>query len=140
MPPLMGAGAFVMVELTGIPYEKIIIASFFPALLFFFTVWVGINFYASIYNLKPLSMEETPKKKDVLYTFIFFFIPFITLLTFMFLGFTPQFSASIAILISFLLLFFNLKKIFDLKMGTERFCSACNFCGQQISLLAAIIL
>ena len=35
MPPLMGAGAFVMVELTGIPYDEIIVAAFLPALLFF---------------------------------------------------------------------------------------------------------
>ena len=54
MPPLMGAGAFVMVELTGIPYDEIIVAAFLPALLFFFTVWIGINFYSGIYNLKPI--------------------------------------------------------------------------------------
>ena len=36
MPPLMGAGAFVMVELTGIPYSDIIIAASLPALLYFF--------------------------------------------------------------------------------------------------------
>ena len=35
MPPLMGAGAFVMVELTGIPYSDIIIAASLPALLYF---------------------------------------------------------------------------------------------------------
>ena len=45
MPPLMGAGAFVMVELTGVSYDKIIIAAILPAILIFFAVWVGINFY-----------------------------------------------------------------------------------------------
>ena len=54
MPPLMGAGAFVMVELTGIPYNQIILAALLPAILFFFTVWVGINFYSKNYNLKPI--------------------------------------------------------------------------------------
>ena len=51
MPPLMGAGAFVMVELTGIPYNQIIVAALLPALLFFFTVCVGIDFYSNELNL-----------------------------------------------------------------------------------------
>ncbi len=140
MPPLMGAGAFVMVELTGIPYDEIIVAAFLPALLFFFTVWIGINFYSSIYNLKPLPEKDTPNKKLVFLTFIFFLIPFFVLLFFMFSGFTPQFSASIAILLSFLLLFFNLNTKFDFSIGFDRFKKACNLCGKQISLIASIIL
>ena len=140
MPPLMGAGAFVMVELTGIPYNEIIVAAFLPALLFFFTVWIGINFYSGIYNLKPLPEKDTPNKKLVIFTFIFFLVPFFILLFFMFSGFTPQFSASIAILLSFVLLFFNLNTKFDIKVGFDRFKKACNLCGKQISLIASIIL
>ena len=140
MPPLMGAGAFVMVELTSIPYDEIIVAAFLPALLFFFTVWIGINFYSGIYNLKPLPEKDTPNKKLVIFTFIFFLVPFFILLFFMFSGFTPQFSASIAILFSFVLLFFNLNTKFDIKIGFDRFKKACNLCGKQISLIASIIL
>ena len=140
MPPLMGAGAFVMVELTGIPYDEIIVAAFLPALLFFFTVWIGINFYSGIYNLKPLPEKDTPNKKLVFFTFIFFLVPFFILLVFMFSGFTPQFSASIAILLSFVLLFFNLNTKFDIMIGFDRFKKACNLCGKQISLIASIIL
>ena len=58
MPPLMGAGAFVMVELTGIPYTGIMAASFFPAVLFFLTVWVGINAFASKMELKSLESDQ----------------------------------------------------------------------------------
>ena len=140
MPPLMGAGAFVMVELTGIPYDEIIVAAFLPALLFFFTVWIGINFYSGIYNLKPMPEKDAPNKKLVFFTFIFFLVPFFILLFFMFSGFTPQFSASIAILLSFVLLFFNLNTKFDIKVGFDRFKKACNLCGKQISLIASIIL
>nr|WP_317938813.1 TRAP transporter large permease subunit [Sulfitobacter pontiacus] len=46
MPPLMGAGAFVMVELTGVPYTGIMAAAALPALLYFVAVWMGINTYA----------------------------------------------------------------------------------------------
>lgn len=54
MPPLMGAGAFVMVELTGVPYTDIMAAAILPALLYFFAVWVGINAY-TLYSQIPSS-------------------------------------------------------------------------------------
>ena len=103
MPPLMGAGAFVMVELTGVPYNQIILAALLPAILFFFAVWVGIDFYSQKYDLKPINKENLPKKSLVLLTSIFFFIPFSVLLIFMYIGFTPQYSAAVAILVSFFL-------------------------------------
>jgi len=46
MPPLMGAGAFIMAELLGVKYSAIMSAAIFPAILFFFTVWIGIDVFA----------------------------------------------------------------------------------------------
>lgn len=140
MPPLMGAGAFVMVELTGIPYNQIIVAALLPALLFFFTVWVGIDFYSKELNLKPINKESLPKKSIVLITSIFFIIPFTVLLLFMYLGFTPQYSASIAILAALVLLFFNMNNGFDFQLGINRISKACISAGNQISLIGSIIL
>ena len=140
MPPLMGAGAFVMVELTGIPYNQIILAALLPAILFFFAVWVGIDFYAKKYDLKPIDQKYLPRKSIVLITSFFFLIPFSILLIFMFIGFTPQYAASVAILASFLLLFFNLDNGFNFKLGLNRFFSACTSSGKQISLIGSIIL
>ena len=140
MPPLMGAGAFVMVELTGVPYNKIILAALLPAILFFLAVWVGIDFYSKKYNLKPINKENLPKKSLVLLTSIFFFIPFSVLLIFMYIGFTPQYSAAVAILVSFFLLFFNIDNGFNFKIGLNRFFKACISSGSQISLIGSIIL
>ena len=140
MPPLMGAGAFVMVELTGVPYNKIILAALLPAILFFFAVWVGIDFYSKKYDLKPINKENLPKKSLVLLTSIFFFIPFSVLLIFMYIGFTPQYSAAVAILVSFFLLFFNIDNGFNFKIGLNRFFKACISSGSQISLIGSIIL
>ena len=140
MPPLMGAGAFVMVELTGIPYNQIILAALLPAILFFFAVWVGIDFYSKKYNLKPIHAKFLPRRSIVVITSCFFLIPFSTLLIFMFIGFTPQYSASVAILASFLLLFFNLDNGFDFNLGLKRFFNACSSSGKQISLIGSIIL
>ena len=140
MPPLMGAGAFVMVELTGVPYNQIILAALLPAILFFFAVWVGIDFYSKKYDLKPINKENLPKNSLVLLTSIFFFIPFSVLLIFMYIGFTPQYSAAVAILVSFFLLFFNIDNGFNFKIGLNRFFKACISSGSQISLIGSIIL
>ena len=43
MPPIMGAGGFIMAELTGIPYPKIMLIALFPALMYFFSVFVMIH-------------------------------------------------------------------------------------------------
>ncbi len=140
MPPLMGAGAFVMVELTGVPYDKIIIAALLPAILFFFAVWVGINFYCKIYNLKPMKKDNLPDIRTVIITSLFFLIPFSILLSLMFSGFTPQYSASVSILAAFILLFFNIKNIFNFQLGASRFFEACVASGRQISLIGSIII
>src|SRR6056300_724432 len=140
MPPLMGAGAFVMVELTGVPYDKIIIAALLPALLFFFTVWVGINFYCRIYNLKPIESHNLQNIRIVFITSLFFLIPFFILLLLMYLGFTPQYAAAVAILAATLLLFINGSMAISLGSGMTRICDAAIMAGGQIAMIASIIL
>ena len=140
MPPLMGAGAFVMVELTGIPYEKIILAALLPAILYFWTVWVGVNQYADKYDLKPYTADMLPARSVVIKTALFFFIPFSVLLTVMFSGYTPQFAAAIAILSAAFLLVIGLDFRFDLRRTSKRFVDASLFSGQQVAMIASIIL
>jgi TRAP transporter 4TM/12TM fusion protein len=141
MPPLMGAGAFVMVELTGIPYTEIMSASLLPALLFFFTVWIGINAFSSRMELKAVDEIDRPAAKTVWITAMFFFIPFLILLERMFLGrYTPQFAACVAILAASLLLILNAKMEISLKRALLRLQSVCINSGRQIAMIASIII
>ena len=141
MPPLMGAGAFVMVELTGIPYTGIMAASFFPAVLFFLTVWVGINAFASRMELKSLESEQQPSMRKVWITMIFFAVPFFILLERMLHGqYTPQFSACIAMLAALLLLLWDDTLSLSLSRTSSRLRSVCLNAGKQVSLIASIIL
>jgi len=141
MPPLMGAGAFVMVELTGIPYTEIMSASLLPALLFFFTVWIGINAFSSRMELKAVDEIDRPAAKTVWITAMFFFIPFLILLERMFLGrYTPQFAACVAILAASLLLILNAKMEISLKHALLRLQSVCINSGRQIAMIASIII
>ena len=141
MPPLMGAGAFVMVELTGVPYIKIMEAALLPAILYFVAVWVGINAFAHRYELKGLPVNEQPSVKRVLVTTAFFVLPFSILIGAMFgPGFTPQYAASWAILAAALLLFLDGRLTFDTQRTLERFKNVFVGAGQQVSTIASIII
>ena len=141
MPPLMGAGAFVMVELTGIPYTEIMSAALLPAILFFFTVWIGINAFASRMELKGIDEVDRPSAKTVWVTAMFFFIPFLILLERMFLGrYTPQFAACVAILAASVLLILNAKMEVSVKRALLRLQAVCINSGRQIGMIASIII
>jgi TRAP transporter 4TM/12TM fusion protein len=140
MPPLMGAGAFVMVELTGIPYADIIVAAALPALLYFFAVWIGVDIYALRFGLRPLNNDARPAVRTVLITASFFLIPFSVLLIVMYIGFTPQYAAAVAILAATLLLFINGSMAISLGSGMTRICDAAVMAGGQIAMIASIIL
>ncbi|VAW24369.1 TRAP-type uncharacterized transport system, fused permease component [hydrothermal vent metagenome] len=141
MPPLMGAGVFVMVELTGVPYKEIMAAALLPAILYFFTVWVGINAYSTRYNLKPVARDQQPDMHKVLITAAFFAVPFVVLLGLMFLGdFTPQYAAAGAILVGLILLFLDAGLTFDTKRTLDRLQEVALAAGRQIAIIASIIL
>jgi len=140
MPPLMGAGAFIMVELTGIPYTDIILAAAIPALLYFFTVWIGVNRYADLFDLKPVDISDQPNRFELLITVAFFAIPFVVLLWLMFSGYTPQYAAALAAVVAVCLLFSGSDSRIDLNRGFERLGQAMIISGRQISMIASIIL
>jgi len=141
MPPLMGAGAFVMVELTGVPYTSIMAAALLPAILYFATVWVGINAFASRHELKPLPEKDRPSTRAVLITSGFFLVPFAVLMERMFIGgYTPQYAAASAIIAAFLLLPFDVNLRFNLKRTLSRLERVVITAGEQIAVIASIIL
>jgi len=141
MPPLMGAGAFVMVELTGHPYSEIMVAALPPAILYFLAVWIGINAYAGRYDLPGLPDEDRPTLRAVVITSAFFLVPFTVLLWGMFGGgYTPQYAACIALLAGAALLFLDAGLTFDLRRSRDRYIDVCLNAGRQISMIASIIL
>ncbi|WP_249975350.1 TRAP transporter permease [Vreelandella olivaria] len=141
MPPLMGAGAFVMVELTGTPYTQIMAAATLPAVLYFLTVWVGINAYATRHDLQPVDASERPDGKEVLITSLFFAVPFVLLLERIFNGgYTPQYAASVAIFAGIVLLLFDVTLRFSLRGFGVRLADAAVTAGRQIAVIGAIII
>ncbi|HAD99964.1 MAG TPA: TRAP transporter permease DctM/Q [Rhodospirillaceae bacterium] len=141
MPPLMGAGAFVMVELTGTPYTEIMAAALLPAFLYFAACWIGIDAFSMRYKLEGLPKDQQPGLRPVLITAAFFMVPFTVLLWFMFYaGFTPQYAACLAILAGAVLLLLDAKLSFSGPRTIDRIISVCLTAGQQIATIASIIL
>jgi TRAP transporter 4TM/12TM fusion protein len=141
MPPLMGAGAFVMVELTSTPYTAIMAAAALPALLFFVAVWFGVDGFANRYDLKGMGDEARIPVRTLVITGLFFLVPFAVLMERLFLGgYTAQYAAALAILTAAVLLLFNASGIAPVQQIMQRFSSAIITTGQQIAMIAAIIL
>lgn len=140
MPPLMGAGAFVMVELTATPYTQIMGAAFLPALLYFWAVWTGINAYATRFTLHGLAKEDHPAARDVIVTSLFFLVPFTLLLLGMFWwGFTPQYAACLAIVAGALLLCIDGQLSFNWARTSGRIALALLTASRQVAMIASII-
>ena len=141
MPPLMGAGAFVMVELTGVPYVDIMGAALLPAILYFFAVWIGINAFASRHKLPPIAAADRPSARDVAITAAFFLVPFTVLMWGMFgLRLTPQYAAAMAILTGAAMLMIDARLRFDWGRTVQRIEQACLTAGKQVAMIASIIL
>lgn len=66
LPPILGAAAFIMASITGISYVDIVIASIIPALLYFLSVFMVVDFEAKKHNIRGLSKNELPNLKNVL--------------------------------------------------------------------------
>ncbi|MBX2806309.1 MAG: TRAP transporter fused permease subunit [Hyphomicrobiales bacterium] len=141
MPPIMGAGAFVMVELTGVPYTGVLTAAFLPALLYFFAVWIGINAFARRWELKAISAEDTPDAQTVALTSAFFLLPFSVLLWGMFgAGYTPQYAACLSIIVAALMLAVDARLTFDASRTLTRLSEALLAAARQVAMIGSIIL
>jgi TRAP-type uncharacterized transport system fused permease subunit len=137
----MGAGAFVMVELTGVPYALIILAALPPALLYFLTVWVGIDGFATRHELRGLPASERPSARRVAITSAFFLVPFAILLYAMFgLGLTPQYAAAFAIAAGAALLLLDARLSLSWRRTAERVAAAAITAGSQVAIIASVIL
>ncbi|OLS33864.1 TRAP transporter permease [Bacillus sp. MRMR6] len=66
VPPVLGAAAFLMAEVTAIPYLEIVKASIIPALVFYFAIFIMVDFEAGKHGLKGLKKEELPRFKNVM--------------------------------------------------------------------------
>lgn len=97
MPPIMGAGAFLMAEITGIKYSEIIIAATIPAILYFVSVYFMVDFQALRSGMRGLSRKELPSMKGILKQ-AYLFVPIIFLIGALLGGYSVIRSGTVAII------------------------------------------
>jgi TRAP transporter 4TM/12TM fusion protein len=93
LPPIMGAGGFLMAELTGLPYSYIMMISVGPALLYFFSVFCMIHFEAKKLNIVGIQDEEFPHWQSVLKSGWYYALPLVIITVLMIMGRSPGFAA-----------------------------------------------
>jgi len=100
MPPIMGAGAFVMAEFLNIPYLSVMIAGLIPAIIYFAGVWAGVYVEAKRHGLGKLPPELVPKLSEVfaLRQVMMVFIPVGLLIYLLVLFLPPQLCAAWALI------------------------------------------
>jgi TRAP transporter 4TM/12TM fusion protein len=91
MPPIMGAGGFIMAELTGVPYSKIMLVAIFPAIMYVFSVFIMVHYEAKMHNIRGEKSEHSAS--EILRTQWPYTLPLIVITIFMLTGYSPAYSA-----------------------------------------------
>jgi len=87
MPPIMGAGAFIMAEVTGIPYTEIAIAAIIPAILYFASIYFMVDFEAARKGMRGMRKDEIPLFSKLVKQ-VYLFAPIIILIVALFMGYS----------------------------------------------------
>ena len=117
MPPIMGAGGFIMAELTGVPYSRIMLIAVFPALMYVFSVYQMVHWEAKMHNIKGEKSEHPAMeilKKEWYYT-----LPLVIITILMLMGYSPGFSAILGLVTCIVISWFRKDTRIDLKGFVE---------------------
>jgi len=96
MPPIMGAGAFIMAELTGVPYQQIIVAAALPAILYYLSILATVHWEALKHGIGTMKADLPPITSLLRRALLF--SPFVTILYFLHAGYSPSKSALYSLL------------------------------------------
>ncbi len=117
MPPIMGAGGFIMAELTGIPYSHIMLVAIFPALMYFFSVYLMVHYEAKKHNV--VGERSATSAMQILKSEWFYILPLVVITIFMLAGFSPAYSAILGIITCLFISWFRKDTRIDLKRFVE---------------------
>ena len=80
MPPIMGAAAFVLADISGTPYGTVCLAALLPALMYYLTLFKMVDLESVKYGLKGVPEDELPDLKDSVSRGLKLFLPLAILL------------------------------------------------------------
>jgi TRAP transporter 4TM/12TM fusion protein len=138
MPPVMGAGAFIMAEFLTVPYIKIALAAAIPALLYYLGVASSVHFEARKSRLQRLPKEVIPSMKKTLPKSACLFVPVTILVYLMMTGYDPTTSVLWATAASMSLYFVTVRSFVALKERAWNIVLALEAGGKSIVLIASL--
>ena len=127
MPPIMGAGGFIMAELTGVAYSEIMLIALFPALMYFFSVFVMVHYEAKRFNI--VGERSQVRAWDILKKQWYYILPLVIITILMLMGYSPGYSAILGMLTCILISWFRK----DTRIGLKGFVEASR-AGAESSL------
>jgi TRAP transporter 4TM/12TM fusion protein len=90
MPPVMGAAAFIIADMLGIPYLEVCKAALIPAVLYFFALLYMVHLEALRRGLRGLSRSELPHLASTLKGGGHLLLPAVFLVAFLIMGYSPM--------------------------------------------------
>jgi TRAP transporter 4TM/12TM fusion protein len=98
MPPVMGIIAFIMAQYTGIPYIQIASYALFPAILYFWGVYVMVHFEAIKLDLKGMPKRDLPDWRKSFKQRWHLLLPIVILIWLLIMDYSPAYAVSYSIL------------------------------------------
>lgn len=90
MPPVMGAGAFIMADMLNISYGSIIKVAFAPAIIYFLSVFMIVHYYALANNIPTIPKAQRPSAWKLFKDGFYYLIPLILLIVLLVGGYSAQ--------------------------------------------------
>jgi TRAP transporter 4TM/12TM fusion protein len=131
MPPVMGAAAFLMAELIGIPYIEICKVALMPAVFFYLGLIIVLDFEAAKLGISGLDQSELPKFSEIAGK-LYLLSPIVSLVVFLVLGFSPYMASFYSILISIVLAIINS----DVKLDRKTIYDIIVTSGKRATMIA----
>ncbi|WP_372501703.1 TRAP transporter permease [Tistrella mobilis] len=97
MPPVMGAAAFIMAEILGIPYLDVVRAALIPAVISYLALLYVVHLEACKLDLKPVPRSELPRFRQTFFAGLHFLIPVVVLVWYLVV---LQRSATLSVLLA----------------------------------------
>lgn len=133
VPPIMGAGAFVMASYTGIPYGTIVAVSILPAILYFASIAFAVRIEAIRSDLQTPEVVEVDRDR-LRGGAINFLVPLAVMIAMLVLGWTPSYAACAAIAV-----LITVSWLTPIRMNFTRISQATMF-GIRTSIMTAVLL
>ena len=144
MPPIMGAGAFVMAEITNIPYRTIALAAAVSAVLYYVSIGMRVHFIALKDDLKPMDESEMLSWRQIIRD-SYLLVPLVLLIAFLVKGYSPFGACTVSIAATFLLSFLRKetmltpKKLFRVFENSGYNCIMLGVCCAGAGMVVSIV-